>query len=138
MNDISEFIPRRNECPICGSKLATYQVTTLGGGGTKDRQVGCAAEDGTCLLAKKSWTLKQWDEVCDMVDSAGEGYPGAAHDEMGKAWSLMALANKWNDYADMFASVNPGPVGCTFRKCAQELSDEIRNPAHQSSKNSKA
>lgn len=72
-----------NKCPMCEKELATYQVSRLGeDGGSQEREVGCAKQNAPCLLAGHSWPLSKWDELCRMVASAGEGYPGAAHDRL--------------------------------------------------------
>jgi len=116
-----------NKCPMCEKELATYQVSRLGeDGGPQEREVGCAKENAPCLLAGHSWPLSKWDELCQMVAAAGEGYPGAAHDQLTDRQALFSLVNKWNDAADLFASVSPGPAGCAMRRCAEELSKTLR------------
>lgn len=127
MKEIHEVTPKETACPICQSDLATYSVKTLGDMGPLDRHVGCSAQEGTCLLAKKSWSLKQWDEVCYMVASAGEGHPGAAHDRMDLLHQLGALVHTWSGYADLLAEVCPNsPANSAFRKCVEELSFTLK------------
>ena len=50
------------KCPKCGGEVAYYKVTDLGCVGS-NLHIGCKANEGACLLAKKSWTLSQWDEL---------------------------------------------------------------------------
>lgn len=123
MKEIHEVTPKETSCPICQSDLASYSVKTLGDAGQLDRHIGCSAEEGTCLLAKKSWIIKQWDEVCDMVACAGEGYPGAAIDRMDLLHQLDTLVHTWSVYAELLAEVHPNsPANAAFRKCVSELS----------------
>lgn len=119
MKEIYEVVPKETACPMCNSKLASYAVLN---GGDVDRHVGCGAEEGTCLLAKKSWSIKQWDDVCSLVASAGEGYPGAACDRMDLLHQLDTLVHTWSVYAELLSEVHPAsPANAAFRKCAGEL-----------------
>ena len=55
------------KCPLCGGEITAYSVRTLGDMGPTDRHVGCPAREGECLLARKSWSLAQWGELCSLV-----------------------------------------------------------------------
>jgi hypothetical protein len=111
-----------NKCPMCEKELATYQVSRLGEeGGPQEREVGCAKENAPCLLAGHSWPLSKWDELCQMVAAAGEGYPGAAHDRMTINSALCDLVHRWKERACLFSEVHPSPAGSAFMMCAREL-----------------
>lgn len=113
---------KNDKCPICGGELATYSVKTLGDMGPMDREVGCAKGNATGLLSGKSWSLAQWDEVCSLVASAAEGYPGAACDRMDLLRQLDTLVHTWSVYAELLSEVHPGsPANAAFRKCVEEL-----------------
>lgn len=112
-----------NKCPLCEKEIASYQVSQLGvDGGPQERHVGCAKENAPCLLAGQSWPLSRWDELCDLVASSGEGYPGAASDSMDLLHQLDSLVHTWSVYAEMLSEIHPGsPANAAFRKCAGEL-----------------
>jgi hypothetical protein len=112
-----------NKCPMCGKELSTYQVTQLGAGSDiHEREVGCAKNNAPCLLSGHSWPLSRWDELCDLIASAGEGYPGAAHDRMDWIHQLDVLARTWHSHAELLAEVHPNsPANSAFRKCVGDL-----------------
>ncbi len=112
-----------NKCPMCEKGLATYQVSSLGeDGGPQEREVGCAKENAPCLLAGHSWPLSKWDELCQMVAAAGEGYPGAAHDRLQVNNRLRDLHEKWKANACLMNSIRTDdPAARVFFICAREL-----------------
>jgi hypothetical protein len=115
-------ILKETKCPICQNDLAYYAVNVLGEDGVTDRHVWCSAEEGSCLLAKKSWSLEQWNELCDMVACAREGYPGAAHDRLTCNNNLRDLHEKWKANACLMNSIRTDdPAACVFFICAREL-----------------
>lgn len=121
-----------NKCPMCGKSLATYQVSRLGDDGVpQEREVGCAKENAPCLLAGHSWPLSKWDDVCDLVASADEGYPGAADDALRRESMLMCLVNKWRERADFLSYIVPGDGSAlrVLRVCIDELDNEITREA---------
>lgn len=112
-----------NKCPMCEKELATYHVSRLGEDGLpQEREVGCAKENAPCLLAGHSWPLSKWDELCQMLASADEGYPGAECGIMDLLHQLDTLVHTWSVFAELLAEVHPAsPANAAFRKCAGEL-----------------
>lgn len=111
-------------CPLCHSEVATYVVTHLGGGGgDADRHVGCGAEEGKCLLAKKSWSLAQWDALCGLLLAVGEYYPGATHDRLTLNSRLRDLANRWYGHACIIGACmgEDHAAAKAFLRCRKDL-----------------
>ena len=113
-----------NKCPMCEKELATYQISRLGeDGGPQEREVGCAKENAPCLLAGHSWPLSKWDELCQMVVSAGEGYPGSAHDRLTVNNRLRDLVNRWYVHACIIGACmgEDHPAAKAMLQCRKEL-----------------
>ena len=114
------------KCPKCGGEVAYYQVTELGCVGS-NRHIGCNANEGACLLAKKTWTLEQWEELKAVFASADEGYPGAAHDALERETMLRCLWNRWDERAEFLSCIVPGDGSALrmLRLCMKEFSEEL-------------
>lgn len=120
-----------NKCPMCEKELATYQVSRLGeDGGPQERKVGCAKENAPCLLAGHFWTLSKWDDLCRMVASAGEGYPGAAHDRLTLNNRLRDLVNRWYGNACVIGACmgEDNPAAKAMLRCRAELCEATGEP----------
>lgn len=102
------------KCPKCGGEAAYYQAMEFG-------YVGCKANEGACLLAKKSWTLSQWEELKSIFASADEGYPGAAHDRLTVNNRLRDLVNKWHGNAGILAEMGDHAASKAFLRCRKDL-----------------
>ena len=109
-------------CPLCEGKLATYQVKQLGvDGGTQEREVGCAGDNAPCLLAGKSWTLAQWDELCSLVARAPLARAIAAHDRLMVNNRLRDLVNRWHGNAGILAEMGDHAASKAFLRCRKDL-----------------
>lgn len=109
------------KCPKCGWEVAYYQVTDLGCVGS-NLHIGCKANEGACLLAKKTWTMEQWEELKAVFASADEGYPGAAHERLELNNRLRDLHEKWKANSCLMNSIREDdPAACVFFICAREL-----------------
>lgn len=101
-----------NKCPMCEKELATYQVSRLGeDGGPQERKVGCAKENA-------------------MVASAGEGYPGAAHDRLTLNLRLRDLVNRWYGNACVIGACmgEDNPAAKAMLRCRAELCEATGEP----------